>query len=209
MKVSMMRTIKKQAGFSLIELLIALTLFSAVVTIVSGVVLAMVDANAKAQNIQLITNNLTFALDSMSREIRTGFYYYCRSNEIATPGVTETRDCSNGGRFMSIVEAGDSLTAGNATPRIDYFYDDDYYTDYNGDSYGAILRRFDDGNGWVPLTADNVRITNAEFIVTGSTRGDDVQPSVTIFIEGEAGDFEGIESSFSVQTTVVQRIIDV
>ncbi|MAZ56469.1 hypothetical protein CL653_01640 [bacterium] len=206
MKVSMQT---KQRGFSLIELLIALTLFSGVITMVTGVVLTMVDANAKSQNIQLLTNNLTFALDSLSREIRTGFYYYCYSSQTNTPDETGTRDCANGGKFMSVMEAGESLTAGYSSNRIDYYYDDNYYTDADGNEYGAILRRFDNGEGWIPLTSENVKITNMEFIVTGSSRADEVQPAVTIYLEGTMGDFEDVQSEFSLQTTIIQRIIDV
>jgi len=65
----------KNQGFTLIEVMVSMSIFVMVVGMAVGTVIAMVDANAKAQNMQQAATNLSFALDSMSREIRTGTYY--------------------------------------------------------------------------------------------------------------------------------------
>jgi prepilin-type N-terminal cleavage/methylation domain-containing protein len=197
-----------QAGFSLIELLVALSIFTVVVTMSTGTLLVLIDANAKAQNIQAVMNNLTFALDSMTREIRTGYSYHCSAP--STPGspasVTIVNDCNGTpGTLLQIVEGGNSLT-GTGNPRIGFFYDNDYY----GASHGAILRRVGTGS-WFPITSADVRITDMQFVVTGSARGltNPTQPTVTIFIAGRAGDQVGLESDFNIQASVVQRILDI
>lgn len=193
-----------QSGFSLIELLVSLTIFTIVITMATGTLLVLLDANAKAQNIQAVINSVTFALDSMSREIRTASGYGCRqsNNPPAPDNVSFTADCTSGGNYLTIIESGDSLTAGLTDARISYYYDDTYYG-----TYGALLRRLSD-EAWYPLTPETVRITDMEFIVTGSTAGNALQPTVTIFVEGEAGELNNVSSTFSMQTSVTQRLID-
>lgn len=67
----------KTRGFSLIELLVSMTIFITVMTIASGALLTLIDANQKAQNQKLVMSNLAFVLQSMTREIRTGTDWYC------------------------------------------------------------------------------------------------------------------------------------
>ena len=191
----------RQAGFSLIELLVSMTIFSVVMTMAAGTLLVLLDANAKAQNKQQILNNLTVAVDSMSREIRTGYNYYCSSDSSDTPGENDERDCSSG-TFLSFIEAGDSLTRGESDNRIAFAFSSNYFPNGNG----AILRRISDGD-WQPITAGNTDINVADFIVTGTADGE--QPTVTIFIEGTAGELVEVDVDFNIQTSITQRPLDI
>ncbi len=189
-------------GFTLVELLVSLTLFTAVITISMGSLLVVIDANAKAQNMQEVMTNLTFALDSMTREIRTGSGYYCDSTISTGLEETDVRDCTNE-QAISIVEGGVSLTEGG-NKRIAY--------QLNG---GTIERRIGSGS-WVPLTSDAVTITTMNFTVTGSEKfnvvdgtGDTTPPTVTLFISGSAGELETVDTSFSLQTTITKRLLDI
>lgn len=203
-----------QSGFSLIELLVSLTIFSVVVTMTTGTLLVLIDSNAKAQNIQSVVNNITFALDSITREIRTGTSYVCDSITSAPSGVDDiddVQDCENGGNYISVVESGNSLTSSFTSPRISFYYDANYYSP----GHGAIIRKLGNdtsgsNDGWYPITSENVRIADMRFTVTGTdnSASDDIQPTVTIFVEGKAGDLDAVDSSFSMQTTVTQRLID-
>src|SRR6056297_849303 len=67
------------AGFTLIEMIVSLALFSVVVTISVGALLVLIASNRQLQDEQAVLTNLSFALDSMTREIRTGSAYVCRS----------------------------------------------------------------------------------------------------------------------------------
>jgi prepilin-type N-terminal cleavage/methylation domain-containing protein len=192
-----------QRGFTLVELLVSLSLFTVVVTMSMGTLLVLIDANAKAQNMQEVMTNLTFALDSMTREIRTGRAYYCPSTPSSiystVPSEDATNDCTEK-TAISIVEGGSSLT-GAGNPRIAYRYID-----------GSIERRVGTG-AWIPLTSNTVTITNMYFTVTGSdgyqATGDTTPPTVTVFIEGTAGDLESVDTSFSVETTITRRLLDI
>lgn len=193
-------------GFSLIELLVSLSLFTIVLTIAVGTLLVLIDANTKAQNIQTSMTNLHFALDSMTREIRTGSNYYCDQNDPSDfINGDDIRACVNGGSFLSITEGGSSLTDNSGDHRIEYRLQNN-----------RIERRVQKAgaDSWQPITSDDMDIEKLEFYVTGSNKlletGDVLQPTVTIYIAGTAGgEFEVTETEFDLQTTVTQRQLDV
>lgn len=189
------------------ELLVALTLFTVVITMAVGTLLVLIDANTKAQNLQEAMTNLTFALDSMSREIRTGRGYYCSTNwnhgSVADDALDDC-EYTDPGRFFSFIEGGSSLTAGQSSNRIAYRYN----------SGNQSIERRIANNAWQRMTSEDVRITDMRFIVSGSARWsaneDLYQPLVTLYIEGEAGNVQlgDLDTNFAIQTTVSMRTID-
>lgn len=215
----MMQSIHR-AGFTLIEMIVSLAVFSIVITIAVGALLSLIAGNERLQSQRSIMTNLSFALDSMTREIRTGYYYYCEarpnyaaggpsnlfidSSNLDTLLGDATRDCPDGNdnnwqlQGVSFIEGGNSITVG--ADRIMYFFDR---------TKGEILRKV---GGLAPqsIVSSGLFIKNAEFWVTGSDPqeiGDDEQATVTIFIEAAAS--AGVaEPSFYVQTTVTQRVLD-
>ncbi len=178
-----MNLFRTHRGFTLIELLVSLSLFSVVMMVSVGTLLTLVDANRQAQSIKLIANNLNFAFDSMTRTLRTGFYYHCGNGKTSEEDV---RDCPLGETEVTFIDDdGDELT---------YSVSD-----------GALWRNGD------RLTTTEIEIEDARFYVTGTQNaaGDDDQPSVTIVVRGRAGEDPETESIFELQTTVVQRLLDV
>jgi len=208
-----------RAGFTLIEMIVSLAVFSVVITIAVGALLSLIAGNEQLQSQQSIMTNLSFALDSMTREIRTGYYYYCdarpnynaggpnnifaSSTDLDARLGDSTQDCPDGNETdwqlqgVSFIEGGNSITVG--ADRILYFFDADR---------GEILRKLVD---LAPqsIVSSGLYIKNAEFWVTGSDPqevGDDEQATVTIFIE--AAETAASTRSFYVQTTVTQRVLD-
>lgn len=211
---------KKQSGFTLIEMIVSLALFSVVVTIAVGALLVLIASNQRLQNEQSIMTNLSFALDSMTREIRTGTNYYCvsRNNPNGGPpdrrifrdgalldsdvvGTCATGKTSASHRYqgISFVESGQSIT-GAANTKIVYFYDADEQ---------SIFRRLS-GDAAQSIVSSGIVITDMEFYVTSSqvlADGDIRQPIVTIYVEAqEEGDITG--KVYKLQTTVTQRTLD-
>lgn len=70
---------KNKNGYTLIEMMIAVTLFSVVLTITLGSVMTIIDVNRKSQSLTVVMNDLNFALETMTRTIKTG--------EILSPDV--------------------------------------------------------------------------------------------------------------------------
>lgn len=66
------KTAKNKKGFTLIELLVSIALFSIVVTIAMGSIVTIIDTNRKSQTLTLVINNMNFALESITRTIKTG-----------------------------------------------------------------------------------------------------------------------------------------
>ncbi len=205
MKKFLNKFIKKQnlqRGFSLLEVLVALSIFIVVIVMSVGALLVLVDANAKAQNNQKIMSSMSFALDSMTREIRTGSGFICSSSDIS-PSTSEltTQDCSSG-TYLSIVEGGESLTGSLSGNRITYRYN---ATDKK------IERRLADGS-WYPLTNTNISVDAMHFSVTNSTRlssNDEKQAIVSLYIEGSAEGVNTTNTSFTIQTSISRRILDI
>ena len=80
-----------RAGFTLIELIVAIGLFSLVMLLSSGAYLMMLGVNRQAQGIATGIDSLSFALESMTRDIRTGSSYDCGG----------LGDCPNGATTFS------------------------------------------------------------------------------------------------------------
>lgn len=194
-------------GFSLIEMMVSLTVFSIVMTISIGTLLIMVDANAKAQALYSSTTNLSFALDSMTREMRMGYRYNCYNTTPPTlPGASDTRDCvSGGGTFISFVRERDGKQV--AYRHYGVVEDDDGVV-----IVGYIEQKVDSGN-WTRITSEDVIVETFEITVKNSNtyygNADKKQPSVILNIKGKVNNGLDTATDFNIQTRIVQHSLDI
>jgi prepilin-type N-terminal cleavage/methylation domain-containing protein len=215
---------KKQAGFTLIEMIVSLGVFAIVVTTAVGALLVLISTNQQLQAEQSVMTNLSFALDTMTREMRTGYNYYCQtessysasgSSNIFVDGnnhesflTNRTQDCPNGRvpsthtlQGVSFYEGGNSLTGNDGDKRILYFYD----------SAEKTIKRRVGNSPAQSIVSSGLVIQNAEFVVTGSSvqsDGDDTeQPTVTVYIEAQDKN-DPASKTYHMQTTVTQRSLD-
>lgn len=189
-------------GFTLVEMLVSVGIFAVVMVIALGGLLAVTESDRKAQTIKTVTNNLGFALESMSRTIRTGIDYSCGT-------WTQGSDCGVGGG-----------SPGTMITLTDVEGQEVGYRFAECEGVGCIQRSLDGGSSWAPITSTEVIIEELEFYLYGSSRSDDIQPRVTISIRGfvpvtgaatqrSQCDTEGVTcSTFDIQTTVTQRLYD-
>ncbi|MES2223364.1 MAG: type II secretion system protein [Patescibacteria group bacterium] len=171
-------------GFTLIEIMVAVSIFTLVMMVAIGAVLSIVSANKKAQAVSSVLTNLNFALEAMVRDLRTGYDYNCDGGG----------DCPNGdgGGVISFFS-----TQSDAPVE---------YTIQNG----SIVKSVNSGPR-LYLTSPEVNITSLKFYVTGTVKtgsGDYVQPRIIIIINGSYKGFGNL-ASFHLQTMVSQRRIDV
>jgi prepilin-type N-terminal cleavage/methylation domain-containing protein len=197
MKISHNKTTNRNAhsGFTLVELMVSLTIFSIVMTISTGTLLVLIDLNAKAQALYSATTNLSFALDSMTREMRTGYHYYCSASYSGTLSDIENdnRDCI-GGEFIAFMREEDST---QMAYRLN----------------GSALE-VNDGSGWMAITAEevfvdvfSVTVNNSDSYENGG--GDQSQPTVDIVVRGYVNNGLDEATDFNIQTHVVQRRLDI
>ena len=65
----------RQRGFTLIEMMVSISIFTIVATLASGTFVIMAEAQRKAQSIKLVVDNVNFALDGMVIAMRTSKNY--------------------------------------------------------------------------------------------------------------------------------------
>lgn len=203
----MYRARSSHAGFTLVEMIVAVGLFSIVMLVSVGALMSLVTANRKAEALQSVMNNLNVAVDGMVRAIRIGTVYHCGEGTYTIPA-----DCSAGDTTFAF-EPYHNASLGSVPPWI-YWYQVDII---NGKSVGRIYKSEDgikaDG---IPITAPEVSINSAKFYVLGSCSAhgtsctpDQLQPKVLLVIEGTAGaDQVRTTTTFHLQATAVQRILD-
>lgn len=192
--------IKSKKGFTLIEIMVASSIFVVVMLIVSGAIVSVISANQKSNNLRSVMDNLNLTLESMTRTIRFSNHFYCGSNP---PSYTSTQDCSWGSSSFTV-------TSDDGTKLYTYYL-----------SGGRIKRSITSALGVTDdyITSPDVSITELVFKVTGSTTfdtsqgvtcsspNDCEQPKVTIIVKGSVG-VDTTESDFSLETTVSQRLFD-
>lgn len=202
-KISSAKIQNRQGGFTLIEAMVSMSIFVMVVGMAVGTVIVMIDANAKAQNLQQAATNLSFAFDSMSREIRTGTYYYGTDGTPPSSG-NQVRDCTAGTcSAISFVESGGSLTesctGGAGGGRISYRHQDD-----------EIQRRLCAGD-WQPITSGSVVVNDLIITVqhTDRSSSDTQSPLVTLYVEAEVPGVNNTEAVLQLQSSVTQQAVDI
>jgi len=185
----------QKRGFTIVEVLIALSVFLVVIVTGIGGMVFLSNTNAKAQEFKLIINNLNHTLESMTRDIRFGRNYYCLTGK-GNLGKSWTfldreNQCpdSSDVHFLAV-----TFSRGGEDKRIAYRFKDD-----------AIKRQiFGEDESFISLTSDNVVIENLKFS-SSDFEEDDVQPRITVFIEGRAILSSGDDEGFKLQTTISQR----
>jgi prepilin-type N-terminal cleavage/methylation domain-containing protein len=201
----MLKTIntKKSSGFTLVEMLVAIAVFMIVMTAAVGSLVSIIDANRKAQAIKDVMNNINFALESISKDMRVGTGYECFGSSGYTNSDSECRFGKTQIRY--IPSYSNDYTYYRFVKAIDIVDDMGNIQKCSAGTCPA--------NGWESLTAPtgNVNITSMNFYVLGADTANNPavgpkQPRVLITIEGMAGKKESVKTSFNIQTTVTQRI---
>jgi prepilin-type N-terminal cleavage/methylation domain-containing protein len=191
-------------GFTIIEMIIAIAIFLIVITMGVSALMNLYSVNRKAQNTRNILDGLSFAMEDMSRNIRTGYNYKCIISSVSiTSELVGPGDCATGGFGI-----GFEYSDGSTTTSDDQWF---YYIE------GGKLFRSTGGltlADRVQMTPDEVIIdaTKSGFEVFGSEGvdlGDTQQPIVRMRLVGEIVNARDGNTSFSLQTTVSQRLSDI
>jgi prepilin-type N-terminal cleavage/methylation domain-containing protein len=188
-------------GFTLIELMVSVAIFAIVMVIALGALLSISAADRKAETIASVMNNLNFAIESMTRNIRTGVDYHC-----TTVGGG---DCTSGSDLFK-------FTAANGLETV-YKFDNSALCQQTGAVQGCIVRSTDGGSTYAAITAPEVVVTNVSgtggltFYLRGSalgSSGDNAQPNVVITITGYVQVNPTQKANFALQTSATQRLYD-
>jgi prepilin-type N-terminal cleavage/methylation domain-containing protein len=183
----------KKKGFTLVELLVSVAMFTLVMFMATSAVFSIIEANRKSHTLKSVMTNLNFALESIMRDVRVGSRYSCDGGG----------DCPNSPGTVFAYKANRDVDEDGIYDLTNNFDQIEYSLDS-----GRIKKRIF-GKPAYPITAEEIVITKLNFYVIGSGTlpGDARQPKVVIVIEGYSGE-GNTRSDFSIQTTVSQRQID-
>lgn len=175
------------AGFTLIEMIVSIALFSFVMLATTTVLLSVVDANHKAQGLKTTINNLSLTLESIARNLRTGSFYTIGPDQGTCPPLGRT---SIG-------------------------YIDQYGSNVIYQQSGGSIEISKGGSAPAVMTAPEITIERFCFYVNGQDPLDPLQPKILITLGGVvniatvAGARTKTTSRFDLQTLVSQRLPDV
>lgn len=175
---------KQNRGFTLVEMMVSVSIFVVVAMIASGAFITMAEAQRKAQAIKLVVDNVNFALDSIVTPMKTGKDY------ISDCGVDDDKAVS----FVN--DDGETVS---------YVFRE---VDGRGNLFeidGAI----NCDSGGVPMVAQEeviIDVNESRFeICPGCGAANNRLPWARIIIKGTAVNAQGNDIEFNLQTFISQR----
>jgi prepilin-type N-terminal cleavage/methylation domain-containing protein len=195
----MMQYKNKRRAFTLVEMMVAIAVFSIVMVVAMSALLNVIDANNKARSIKTAINNISFALEGISKDMRMGTDYKCIDN-----GNKETK-CLPDGEGNIGVKYKTSRAGGEG-----FAY---YKFDSNNNKIWSCLDTIgiDCANGdyFSALTSKEVKIEKMVFYVQNTVTNLGKQPRVIITIQGKAGpdNKPQLQTDFNLQTGISQRTV--
>lgn len=190
---------QKQKGFTLVEIMVATSIFMMIMLMAMGALITTSDTAKKAQALRTAMDNVNFAMESMTRSLRMGTDYYCipAGVSVSLPMATGSyNDCPLGTVGGGAVVYTPALSN---TPR-----NMAYTLVPRNDSSGTSVLQSCDPNECLDLVSGNIDIQKLTFFVNGSTLDDKIQPSIYIIMKG-AINIKGEITTFALQTMTSQR----
>jgi type II secretory pathway pseudopilin PulG len=201
----------KKNGYTIIETMISVSLFIIIVMMGMNALLNANVLHKKSQSMRSILDSLSFTIEDMSRNLRTGYNYQCYDAtnltlSLVTTSANYPRSCASGWAIAFEPATGNVASYGHAIgnpPVADQWV---YYI--NG---GKIFKSVDGAQNFIQLTPDEVTIDQVYgFSVLGAEPPplDSQQPFVTIRLVGHIT-YKNITTLFSLQTSISQRQADI
>lgn len=213
---------KYEKGFTLIELMVATSLFAIVAVAGVSILLSSQRAYKRVSNNRVAIDNTNLVIDSISREVKFGRKYGC-VNTSTGPYVSWNDNLFNYLSFSSTLLTNEESGFCNAlafTPETDEDRKIVYYLDSNAKAihqaeyiFNVTTSAFDLDKDYI-LTSNDFIVNNFWIKVSGISVTDYKQPSVHIYMSGIVNlvkDNQGIvtsTSTFAIETYLSQRSID-
>ena len=192
MSIFKFKKINNKKGFTLVEMLVAVALFTLVASFSIGAGVSIFYANRKARSSKTVVDNLNLSLENISRIIRFSSNYYC--------GVSANPESKYDGSNCDAVSV--KFIDKGVTKRIVY----SLYV--NAQGRGTIQRSDNGGVSYTNITSPDTNIQQLKFYVF-NTLVADAQPYVVAVIKGYVGERSTSQSSFSIETAISQRVLDI
>jgi len=169
-------------GFTLIEILVAMTIFSLAVGTMSSLFVMSLQGQRRIFAQQNLLDNTRFALEQMSRQIRMA-----QRDEDGSCTGSPRSTYSLGGVSLTFIDSQSNCRTYDVS--------------------GGIIRMRVGAGVFNNLTSDDINVERLDFDVRGREATDGEQPRVTIVVD--AKDPNQQSSGIVIQTTISARNIDV
>lgn len=203
---------KRIQGFTLVELLVVLGLFSSIATLSLGALFNAQSVNARLQETQAILDNINLSSQTLTRDIRFGSDFYC-AQSLPVPALIPTvrKNCVFGVSQGSVLIFKASDAEGDLD-RIAYYVS-------NGVLYKNIYQHLAT-TSVLQMTSDDVAITSLTFNVSGAQTSTGIkdeagaidyqQPLIKVLISGVTRPVKASTppATFNLETAVSAREID-
>lgn len=185
-----MTTHPLQRGFTLVEMIVSLGLFSIVMLVSIGAYLIVVSTDRRARTTNDLSTSLAFAIENMSRTIRTGTDYQC--------GGTGGTNCwPTGNSTLTLTsDRGQTVT---------------YLLKSDG-TIGQCTSSPCTSSTATSISDPRIAISSLTFFVQGVGTTDQTQPRVTFLVKGSITPDQTASTTpvtFSIQSTAAQRLLDI
>lgn len=181
--------LKRERGYTLLELIVSVGIFSIIMLIVTSAYLMLIHLDRKARATSDVITNLTFVVESMSREIRTGTNYRCN---------TTGTNCTSGGTSFRYSDSR------SPSRTITYALQTNAQT-----QKGQVMVTVDSGTPVTSsLTDPRVDVNVLTFYVRGVGTADSLPPHVTFVMQGSIEPEPGEIVEFSLQGSATQRLLE-
>jgi prepilin-type N-terminal cleavage/methylation domain-containing protein len=204
-------------GFTLVEMMVSLAIFMVVAVVAVGSLVRIVGLNRQAQSLQSSVNNISFSLDSMSREIRQGSNINCQRDY---DGVSSFNPASISGECPDITYPNSLIVLETAKTAVDtggqlcnLYYA--YWFSPSGVPGQYFLKKaqqtscgqqFTPSNFFSIIDDGNVKLTGYNLTLHDGSEF----PYKWVFVRltGFAGVRAQDQSYFDVETSISQRVAD-
>jgi len=187
-------TTRRYNGFTLIELIVSIALFTVVAVIAMSAYISLISLDRRARATNDLVSNLSFVVDSMARSIRTGTGYECG-------GFGHGPNCTGGSSVFSFTDE-------NGQP-VTYILQTSPYKTI-GECVGSSSCT---NSSATPLTDAGITVTNLKFYEDGvGTTGTEksIQPHVIFTLTGSIKpDANTAPITFTIEEMATERRIEI
>jgi len=201
-------------GFTLIEMMISVALFTVVMIFGIGSLLTSNNSYHQTENLRKVIDNLSFSVEDIARTLRVGTHYICGGTigidtdagvfppvySNTSIGFSEPNCAFGGGSILFESAEGDPLDDHDQYGFL-MLYD-------VRDQKAKLYKTINGGLSWMLITPPSVYFNpiTSGFTVVG-VRDDDKQPLVMFHLSGTV-EYKNISTSFNLQTSVSQRALE-